>query len=251
MKGLFKLKNNEKGQSMVEFALVLPILLTVVMMIFQLSIYYSAKTELTNHAREYVRLAALDNKSDEVIRDELKQEILNHPYLSRNSENIDFNEAIQIIRSDDSTYPNVKILLKLENFELDLIFKKYYPSISGSATMMIEPKSNAGGGSSDGCSTGHSSLDSNIIGKKLVATEKDQEISRLKNYINDVNQYLNNINSETAYVNGIRDKIIIVKQSIANLKATDPQFDITKLGFGNILDKYETALKIYDSFMCN
>lgn len=59
MNRLFKLIINEKGQSMVEFALVLPILVLLVMGIIQFGIIFSAQIALTNAAREGARAASV------------------------------------------------------------------------------------------------------------------------------------------------------------------------------------------------
>ena len=56
---LIKLKKNEKGQSMVEFALVIPVLLLIVIGIIEFGFMFSSYLTLTNASREAVRYISL------------------------------------------------------------------------------------------------------------------------------------------------------------------------------------------------
>ncbi len=67
MSRLFKLRKNEKGQTLVEFALVLPVLLLLVLGLIQFGIIFSAQIAITNAAREGVRVAAVGAKKDEIV----------------------------------------------------------------------------------------------------------------------------------------------------------------------------------------
>lgn len=66
MSRLYKFKNNENGQTLVEFALILPILLLLVMGIIQFGIIFSAQIGITNAAREGARAAAVGYSVSEV-----------------------------------------------------------------------------------------------------------------------------------------------------------------------------------------
>ena len=66
MSRLYKFKNNENGQTLVEFALILPILLLLVMGIIQFGIIFSAQIGITNAAREGARVAAVGYSESEV-----------------------------------------------------------------------------------------------------------------------------------------------------------------------------------------
>lgn len=66
MSRLYKFKNNENGQTLVEFALILPILLLLVMGIIQFGIIFSAQIGITNAAREGARVAAVGYSDSEV-----------------------------------------------------------------------------------------------------------------------------------------------------------------------------------------
>jgi len=59
MSQLFRLKKNEKGQSMVEFALVLPVLLLILIGIIDFGWAFNGKITLTSAAREGARVAAI------------------------------------------------------------------------------------------------------------------------------------------------------------------------------------------------
>lgn len=59
MNRFFKLKKNEKGQSMVEFALVLPLLILIVIGIIDFGWLFNGKITLTSAAREGARVAAI------------------------------------------------------------------------------------------------------------------------------------------------------------------------------------------------
>ena len=54
----------ERGQSMVEMALVLPLLLALVFGIIEFGHIYSTKIEMNNLARQAVRTAAVSDKAD-------------------------------------------------------------------------------------------------------------------------------------------------------------------------------------------
>ncbi len=54
----------ERGQSMLEMALVLPLLLAVVFGIIEFGHIYSTKIEMNNLARQAVRTAVVSNESD-------------------------------------------------------------------------------------------------------------------------------------------------------------------------------------------
>lgn len=77
MKKLFKIKKSEKGQALVEFALILPILLLLVMGIIQFGIIFSAQMSVTNAVREGARTAAVSpNINDaETINNEVLMSI--------------------------------------------------------------------------------------------------------------------------------------------------------------------------------
>jgi Flp pilus assembly protein TadG len=60
---------NEKGASAVEFAFVLPVLVMILFGIFQFGIAFNNWIALTHAAREGARFAAVNNYSDQKVRD--------------------------------------------------------------------------------------------------------------------------------------------------------------------------------------
>ena len=68
VKSKLKLKN-EKGASAVEFALVLPIFVSVIFAIFQFGIAFNNWIAITHAAREGARLAAVGQYDEQRVRD--------------------------------------------------------------------------------------------------------------------------------------------------------------------------------------
>lgn len=64
MRGVLK---NEKGQSMVEFALILPVLLLIVIGIIEFGFMFSDYLSLTNASRETVRFVSLGGSNTQAI----------------------------------------------------------------------------------------------------------------------------------------------------------------------------------------
>lgn len=62
-----KLKKDEQGQSIVEFALVLPILLLIVLAIMEFGWLFNGHILVTSSAREGARVAAVSNVQEEII----------------------------------------------------------------------------------------------------------------------------------------------------------------------------------------
>ena len=83
MRNLFKKKDN--GQSFVEFALVLPILILLVLGIIQFGIVFYGQVTITSAAREGARMSSI-GKSYEVIETKIS-EIVSIPFL-----NVDLDE---------------------------------------------------------------------------------------------------------------------------------------------------------------
>lgn len=87
MSRLYKFKNNENGQTLVEFALILPILLLLVMGIIQFGIIFSAQIGITNAAREGARMAAVGHNTDDV-RQRVNDTLGSHISLGTLSTNV-------------------------------------------------------------------------------------------------------------------------------------------------------------------
>ncbi|HXG36895.1 MAG TPA: TadE family protein [Dehalococcoidia bacterium] len=63
-----QLKNGERGQGLVEFALVLPLFLVLLFAIIDFGMGFSAKVSLTNSVREGARIGAVWASEDEIIQ---------------------------------------------------------------------------------------------------------------------------------------------------------------------------------------
>lgn len=94
---LFKLRKNENGQSMVEFALVLPILVLLVMAIIQFGIIFSAQVALTNAVREGARAAivgiVLDDSTEGDVESIVRNALGAHRYVTIPTGNILMNSV--------------------------------------------------------------------------------------------------------------------------------------------------------------
>lgn len=93
---LLKFIKNEKGQTLVEFGLVLPVLLILVMGIIQFGFIFSAKIALTNAVREGARVAAVGVKLDNNgiipgVKSTVINSIDNHGYIIVDESNIEMD----------------------------------------------------------------------------------------------------------------------------------------------------------------
>lgn len=66
-----KFLKNEKGQSLVEFALVIPLLLIILMAIFEFALMFNSYLVISNASREGARLASLGG-SDFAVEERVK-----------------------------------------------------------------------------------------------------------------------------------------------------------------------------------
>jgi len=69
MNRLFSLKKGQKGQALVEFALVLPLLLLLILLAVQFGFILNAYITLTHLSREGARYAAVHPQTDQAIKD--------------------------------------------------------------------------------------------------------------------------------------------------------------------------------------
>lgn len=104
-------KVNEKGQSLVEFALLLPILLLILMGIIQFGIIFNGQVTVTSAAREGARLAVV-GADDEQVKDRVEEAAV--ALLL----NIDRDDDIEINRAVDGD--EGKLSVKVDG-EVDII----------------------------------------------------------------------------------------------------------------------------------
>ena len=104
-------KVNEKGQSLVEFALLLPVLLLILMGIIQFGIIFNGQVTVTSAAREGARLAVV-GADDEQVKDRVEEAAV--ALLL----NIDRDDDIEINRAVDGD--EGKLSVKVDG-EVDII----------------------------------------------------------------------------------------------------------------------------------
>lgn len=139
MKRLLVLRRNEKGQGLVEFALILPLLLLLVLGIIQFGIIFSSQIAITNAAREGARVAAV-GLNDEVV-ERINNSIGGHVFLpTLNAGNVSIGSASEIGEEVTVTISGVK--LKLIVPVPDVFVPGNEITLSGKASMRLEKKPN-------------------------------------------------------------------------------------------------------------
>jgi len=88
-----KTRKNEKGQSLVEFALVVPLLLLLVVGIFEFGRAWMTKNIVTGAAREAVRIYAVDQAGGANLARTRANEVLNAGMIFVPPQNIEFTPA--------------------------------------------------------------------------------------------------------------------------------------------------------------
>lgn len=91
MSCLLKLRKSEKGQALVEFALVLPILLLLILGMIEYGWALNGKITLTNAVREGARLAAINHKESEA--EQLVKEVAEELGLTGVNPHADVNDV--------------------------------------------------------------------------------------------------------------------------------------------------------------
>ena len=86
-------KANEKGQSLVEFALLLPILLLLLLGIIQFGIIFNGQITVTSAAREGARLAAV-GADDEQVKDRVEEAAVALLLNIDRDDDIEINRAV-------------------------------------------------------------------------------------------------------------------------------------------------------------
>lgn len=137
-----KFHRNEEGQSLVEFALLLPVLMIILLGIVEFGFMFNAKITLNSAAREGARVYAITNATDQV--DTAVNNTLGYlgpiPATSIIKANIKLNET--------STIKMAKITVKKDVYFLTNFFDFMLPdkiSMASTAEMRIEHKLATGG----------------------------------------------------------------------------------------------------------
>ena len=142
---LKKINNQRKGQSIVEFALLLPILLIIIMGIIQFGLILSGYITISNAAREGARVGIIDKTSTSInskvdetfdlsptlsltnVSDIPDPGVTSNPYIVNNEFAPGQPLSVKV-------YGDVKIIVPF----LDTILGQDYVRMSREATMMIE-----------------------------------------------------------------------------------------------------------------
>lgn len=99
MSRLFRLKRDEKGQAIVEFALIAIIIIAITLAIVQFGMILSAQIAVTNAAREGARAASV-GKSITEVSTRVTDSVSKHPFLNTTSMsvNVDGNTEGQPVK---------------------------------------------------------------------------------------------------------------------------------------------------------
>lgn len=142
---VFKIKKNDEGQSLVEFALVLPILLLLIMGIIQFGLVLSGYVTISNAAREGARVGIIEQNATS-INNKVDEAFDTSPTLTLTSvANIPDPGVTSNPSINDNgftpgqplsvkVYGDVEIIVPL----LDGIFEDGAVTISRTAVMMVE-----------------------------------------------------------------------------------------------------------------
>lgn len=114
LRGLRKRFKSEKGASSIEFALILPVLVMLMVGIFEFGMAYSNYIAITHAAREGARLAAVNQFSEELVRERAYPVnpdliILSYPYGNTHGEpvlvTVKYNKKIEIPMWGETVVP--------------------------------------------------------------------------------------------------------------------------------------------------
>lgn len=137
MSRLFKLRKNEKGQALVEFAIVLPVIILLVLGSIEYGWLLYGKITLNSAAREGARVGAVMNTT-ETIR---KQKVLEAIKSTSNLSNIIINDSeSKVIEKNDfgENIHNIEVTVKAEMKPIIGLFVNNNVVMTSIATMRRE-----------------------------------------------------------------------------------------------------------------
>lgn len=127
-------RRNQKGQSIVEFALVLPILLLLLLGIVEFGLIFNTHVTLTHMAREWARYGSIhwNSESDTVLESKIIAEIDDSHLDSGNA-------SVDVVIDEDSKRINVTINYNFKFFDpiIPAIIGENI-GLTGSAVMSLE-----------------------------------------------------------------------------------------------------------------
>jgi hypothetical protein len=129
----------EAGQSLVEFALVLPLLLLLLLGIIQFGAAFNALIVLNAAAQEGARIMAIEGESEEAeakakAKAAVAARCTSAPFLRSDEEDIDI-----IIESKENLYKKVTITVSGRVPLFLFIFSESELNLAGKAIMRLEP----------------------------------------------------------------------------------------------------------------
>ena len=126
---MFLLRNKnfkkEKGASAVEFALILPVFIVIIFAILQFGIVFNNWIALTYAAREGVRLAAVDEYDESIVRQRVP------------TAKIETIEVVWPLEKEIGEPVTVNVTGKVFNLDIPFLSSKAV-SLTSSATLRIE-----------------------------------------------------------------------------------------------------------------
>ena len=136
MSRVFKLRKNEKGQSLVEFALILPLLLLLIMAIVQFGVVFNGYITVSNAAREGARVGIIE-KNNAKVESKVNEAFDASAVLT--------NPAVTISFPEGGSYTNGKPLSVMVKGDAPIIvplMDAFFPGgkveVSRTAVMMVE-----------------------------------------------------------------------------------------------------------------
>lgn len=133
-----RISKSKKGQSLVELALVLPILLLLLLGFLDLGRAYYYEVAITNAAREGARYGALFPKDDPGIRDTVVRAV--QPYITVQNDANHIEISPPVGQRDPQSPLEVRIKYEFNlktGLLMDRLFRVNPLTIEGSAKMMI------------------------------------------------------------------------------------------------------------------
>lgn len=135
----FKLIKGEKGQSLVEFAIVLPVLMLFLLGIIEFGWLFNAKITLTSAAREGARIYAIEGNNQTLVEDAVNKATSN---LIVNK--IEVDKSIGVVLSEETTTSGnirmAKVVITAEVIPLIKLIVKNNVTMKAEASMRIEYK---------------------------------------------------------------------------------------------------------------
>lgn len=123
---LNKLKSDKKGQALVEFALVLPILLVVVLGIVQFGVILNGYVSITHAAREGARMAAVGGGDEDDIKNRVVSATKTTGFIDVSKDNIQISYIPPRFKDEEETEPEEphvgdQVQIVIEGVEVNVI----------------------------------------------------------------------------------------------------------------------------------